>query len=439
MRGGRVCATLLVLVLSSACTADSPPAPVEPSVSPSESISAPINLSPRGSVSVGFVGAPATLDPFSPVASDLTRAIVRPLLPSLFRLQPDGSAVPSLASDLSRTGRGVRLTLADLSWSDGRAVTARDVAASIKRARPPSGFAYIDSAEVLSRRALMLTGEVEDWPSALATSAYVLPRGRWDPEVTSGPLQVVSYTPDAELRLRTSPGAPLAFKTWRLRFVDQADTLISALESGDFDVAVIPSSVNLGERLEAQGIGFSSGLGWEWIGLRTSGPVARDALAESADLQLLGESFIRDEGEIAEATWPPGGGSEGASGEPAASAAAADITIANPTGDELLGLMVRAIQLGAQDQGATMSLAEVDARTLYGEWQEAAPVDALLMRSAGAPFLSEVQPKSLGPDLPLFRVETFLAWSETMSDLTVNPTIEGPLWNLERWRRAEGD
>jgi ABC-type transport system substrate-binding protein len=107
--------------------------------------SSTISLKAGGKLSFGVLGSPATLDPYSPVASDLTRELVRPLYPSLYRFLPDGSAVPYLARSLEESGSRAIVTLAEASWSNGKRITARDVAASVQRATEPSGFAGLEA------------------------------------------------------------------------------------------------------------------------------------------------------------------------------------------------------------------------------------------------------------------------------------------------------
>jgi len=53
---------------------------------------------PSGSVVVGVYGEPATLDPYSPLASESTWQLVRPVYPSLYRMAPDGSVEADLAA-----------------------------------------------------------------------------------------------------------------------------------------------------------------------------------------------------------------------------------------------------------------------------------------------------------------------------------------------------
>lgn len=430
------CLTVLLLVVTG-CTGTTEPAP-DGVVTPS-SDGAPSVIEPRGSVVAGFVGAPATLDPYSPRASDLTRILIRPLVPSLFKLLPDGTTEPWLAESLTEIDGGVRVTLRELSWSDGSAVTARDVVLSIGRARrsgQPTGFAAVRRARRIGASEIELLGAPEDWAGALATAAYILPGGRWDPQKTAGILEIADYTPNLELTLVPAPGSAVAFRKVRLQFFDDLIRLIDSLKSGDVDVASLPSTVNLSSRLEEADLKFSSVIGWEWVGVRAVEPGAAGTVAGVLDLGALQEGFIRGDGSITAKRWPSPDGAAGPK-DPFSYSGGAPLTLAIPVGDELLALMQRAVQLQAESGGVEMQLAQIEAARLYGSWQRQAPVEALLMRSLGAPYLS-TEPPSAGPKVPMFRVATCLAWGEGIEGVQVNPTVEGPLWNVEDWRRAAG-
>ncbi|MBA2724428.1 MAG: hypothetical protein H0U53_00405 [Actinobacteria bacterium] len=324
-----------------------------------------------------------------------------------------------------------------MSWSDGSEVTARDVVLSIRRARrsgQPTGFASVRRTRRIGASEIELFGAPDDWAGALATAAYILPGGKWDPRKTAGPLEIAAYTPNLELTLVPASGSAVAFRKVRLQFFDDLIRLIDSLKSGDVDVASLPSTVNLSSRLEEADLKFSSVFGWEWVGVRAAEPGAAGTVASVLDLEALQEGLIRDDGSATAKRWPSPDDDAG-SVDRSSDSGGAPLTLAVPAGDELLSLMQRAIQLQAESGGVVMQLVQIDAATLYGSWQRQAPVEALLMRSLGAPYLS-TEPPSAGPKVPMFRVATYLAWGQGIEGVQVNPTIEGPLWNVEDWRRA---
>ena len=62
------------------------------------------------------------------------------------------------------------------------------------------------------------------------------------------------------------------------------------------------------------------------------------------------------------------------------------------------------------------------------------PADAALRRRAGAPGLTDPPEVAARlPALPLFGLDTFVARRDGVHGIRVNPTLEGPLWNLHEW------
>jgi ABC-type transport system substrate-binding protein len=233
-----------------------------------------------GALVVGVVGEPATLDPYSPRASDLTRALARPLYPSLFRLAPDGSVDADLAESLEEQDGEARVVLADRRWSTGRPITAGDVVASVSRARPPSGFAGL-GARRIDRRTVALSGRVDDWALTLARATLVLPRGRARPaQVTGGPFRLTDRTPG--LRLVYEPDAAWEgegpfLERATVTFVETDSLLLDLLAAEEIDVAVTPVALNLDERLAERGMRFESAVGWDALVLDFDPAVGRPA------------------------------------------------------------------------------------------------------------------------------------------------------------------
>ena len=376
-----------------------------------------------GRVDLGVVGEPATLDPFAPNASDLTFALVRPVFPMPYRLLPDGTTEPDLAENLEVSGDRALLTLRRTSWSDGRAITARDVVASIKRAAPPSGFAATE-ARVLRPRVVELRGDIEDWEATLARGAYVLPRGKLAAgRISGGPFRFRRY--DQGRRITYIPNgkwdgdAPLLDEI-AVSFVQGTQLLVRLLEEGRLDAASPPMSVNLDERLEEVGIAHAEALGAETIAIEAAPGRLTDAewraLVAEIDVANLVRSFIRDDGSMVRDI----PGREGP--------VPAEISIAAPEGDELLGLMQRAIQIDLQRSNVTSQLISGPLATHYGAWRDDPPADLALVRlAAGSPMLTPARTQEIA------RIETIVAWRAGTHGIVVNPTLDGPLWNAWEW------
>jgi hypothetical protein len=401
-----------------------------------------------GSVVFGVVGAPATLDPYAPQASDLTYALVRPLYPSLYRFLPDGSTEPYLAEEIVSSGRRAVLTLKPLRWSDGRRVTARDVVLSARRARRPSGFAAFDRVRAVAARRVELIGRVRHVERALATAAFVLPRGaagkRW-----GGPLAMRSHRPGLEVVYEANPrwsGARPYLQRVTVRFVQSEAQLLLLLERGQLDAAAPLSATNLAETIP-EPIAMRGALGWETVVLDFEGSELarpeRAAIAGALDRAAIEGVFVRSAGRLANTT-APGPGSGGAEGPwPGALARrrppAGTVDLSGPAGDALLELVRRAAYTQLSQRGMDVDAVSVDPTTFYSRWDVGAETDVAIRRRSAAPPWRRVREGVRSLDsFPLLQVKTFVAWRPPVRGLAPNPTVEGPLWNVERWWRAEG-
>lgn len=427
MRAATAAAACAVLLTLSSCTPDDPPAPGSPpSAAPSAGDSE--------AISFGVLGDTATLDPYSPRADDLTSALVRPVYPSLYRFLPDGTAEPQLATDIAVTGGRAVVTLAELSWSDGKQITAVDVVASWRRATPRSGFSRIARARATGAREVTFTGDVSDWEAALATNAYVLPKGRPGGPY-AGPYVIDRRRPGLSVRYTPNPkwkGAPPRAGRVTVFAVDSTSTMLALLEDGDLDASAFPSTVNLSERLESTGLEHDSSLGWSSIRLEYGSAISADArssIGAALDRAQLHEGFIRDAGRVTDTLHPePGTGGADGPFDPLGSGGAASFVLATARGDELLNFLQDALQLQLADAGTEVELIELPPPELSAGSFEG----VVLRRAEGAP--GHPDPASAyRAAMPLFQVETFLVWNEGLTGLEVNPTVDGPLWNLEMW------
>jgi hypothetical protein len=377
------------------------------------------------------------------LASDLTYALARPVYPSLFRLLPDGTTEPYLAEGMESIPGGVRVNLRAAQWNDGSPITSRDVVASVRRARLPSGFALVESVRAAGSIAVELRGSGLDWEKVLASGAFILPRGRMG-DISGGPYRIESRTPGLEIVLepnRRWVEGRVGVERVRVQFIENLGTMLFLLKKGRLDAASLPSAVNLAFRLDEAGLRHDSAVGWESISLDFSpgdlGSADREAVAAAVRRDVLHAGFVRDDGRISNTLVPqPGrGGAAGDWIKPSTSPrrlAGRTIGLATPVGDELLGSFQQVIQLQLDDHDVAADLIDIDVRTFYGRWSHRGPADAYLVRSLGAPPLPEPSGRTLDA-MPLFQVASYLAWTEDVSGLEVNPSIEGPLWNVASW------
>jgi hypothetical protein len=414
---GRLLASLVAGVLvASGCDADQDPgARGGPLPTPT------VSVSRGGTVRLGVLGEPPTLDPYGRLATATTWALARPLYRSLFRVLPDRTVVPDLAASVEEVAGGVQVTLEDTTWSDGKRVTARDVVRSVERAERPSGFAGL-SARPRGLTAVVFRGKAENWERRLATGSFVLPRGRAG-RTYSGPFVIARRTPGLKVVLEPNEawaGDPARLDRIEVQYVTSLRTMMELLAGGRLEAAWLPSSVNLAERLDERAIPYSSALGTEVVSLEMSA-AGLDAgerawVIDRIDLDHLHEGLIRDEGRIAGAAEPQA--------RPRRPEGALRLTI--PAGDELLALLAQnlQIQLGPRDPIVEIAVAEPSA--VYGGGA-GDPGGIKLVRTFGR-----------GPpgSFALFEVDSFVAFTPGLVGVQTNPTIEGPLWNAEAWGLA---
>jgi peptide/nickel transport system substrate-binding protein len=394
-------------------------------------------------VRFGVVGSPATLDPYSPVASELTYELAVPVYPSLYRFDPRGHPYPYLARAIESTRGGVRVSLRRARWSDGRPVSAADVVRTWRRARAPSGFSRVTSARAVGLREVELHGHVRDWKQTLSTLSYVLPGGR-PRRLSAGPFRVKSYTPGLRIvfeRNRRWWGRP-ALATLEVEFVQSLQVLLLLLGEGKLDAAAPPSSVNLDARLDALGVHHSDSLGWESVQLRFTGNgltlAQRRSLGAAVDRAQLARGFVRDEGRIS-TTLTPGPGADGAHGPWSQQVRAGvpvqrRVTLSAPSGDELLELVQRALQVELKTTAPDLELVSVDPQTFYGRWRINNPTQVALSRTSGAPGSGrDTGAYRQARALPLFEVATVVAWRDGITGVRADPTFDGPFWNIARW------
>jgi ABC-type transport system substrate-binding protein len=428
-----------VLALVAACTGDDDEGPA------GEAPDAPVPTR-GGAVVVGVVGDPATLDPYSALASDLTFALARPIWPSLYRFGPDGETEPDLARSVTPVEGGVRVTLRTARWSDGSPIGSHDVVASVRRARAPSGFARIRAVAV-GPRAVRFRGRSDDWEQTLATIGFVLPGGRARTDISGGPFVMAAHRPGLHVVYERNPrwwGRGAYLRRVTVQFVAGMDILLRLLEEDRLDAAVPLSTVNLDERLAALEVTSADALGWESIYLDLQGweldEAARASLVAAVDRPVIEAGFVRGDGRVS-TTLHPGPGSNGAAGpwrQPPARGESQQqvfsIEMAAASGDELTTLIQRVLQLQLAAAGFEVELVRVEPSMFYGRWSQDDPTDAAVRRAAGAPGLEDrPEAREDGAALPLLHVESVIAWHRHVHGPEPNPTFEGPLWNLKNW------
>lgn len=438
IRARLITSLALALALAVSCTATE-------TAGPAREPGRPLDERSGGTVAFGVLGSPATIDPYGRGASDLTRALARPVWPSLYRFSPDGSAEPYLAASIEESEGSARVELRDVTWSNGKPISARDVALSARRAGPPSGFAGL-RVRAAGPRAVTIEGAEDDWERRLARFTFILPEGRvrFAPSPSGGPFRLESVTGGLGLELVRNEnywaGAPALLDRVRVRYVESLDLLLTLLGDGRLDAAWLPYSVNLEARLDELGLKHSQTLGWELVRLDFAGlsEPERRLLAARIDRVRLERFFVRGGGRVADTLHPdPGrGGAKGLFGQPGGPLFVPQETIGigAPIGDELLGLVQRAIFEQLERTGIDAETIDAPPLAIYGRFDGA---ELILRRSLGAPGLhdprgAEVRSRSL----PLFQVRSLVAYRR-VAGIDIDATIEGPLSGAQNWFLVE--
>ena len=98
-----------------------------------------------------------------------------------------------------------------------------------------------------------------------------------------------------------------------------------------------------------------------------------------------------------------------------------------------MGLIQRMMQAQLGRRGLDIELAVASAGAVYGGG-EGDPGGVAIKRVAGVPGTPNRRVSLRRLDqVPLFQVETVIARDPRLRNVVINPTIEGPLWNAERW------
>ncbi len=286
-----------------------------------------------------------------PVSLDPARAVdvvggsaVALAYEGLLALDVDGTLVPGIARrwETPDGGRTWRFELDPAAKdSEGRPVTATDVAASFRRLLDPDTASprawvlerVLGADAFLAGRADSLAGlrvgegavEIElsepsgSFPALLAMpAAAVLPAGAApDGRVATGPWVLVEHVRDSHLRFRRNPhwhGKPPAFEELRVRILPEDMTRVAEFEVGRLDVLEVPASQSArfrddpvyGPRLSRQVV-----LAVEYVGLNGEDPVLRDArvrraLNHAVNADLILERVLEGRGVRAAGAIPPG-------------------------------------------------------------------------------------------------------------------------------------
>lgn len=293
-----------------------------------------------------FTADPRSLDPA--LSTDVPSGeVVTLLFDNLTRFDVDGHLVPDLARSWDVDTRGLTYTFHlrnGVRFHDGRPLTARDVAASFRRALAPAtsggrgwplypiaGAAAFaagtagdlrglqtpdDSTVVLSlERPLNVFPKLLAMPVAAVVPAGPLPGDFGQHPIGSGPWRFVSWSHDDQIVVARNPdywGGPPASDTLRIRIIPEALTQAAEYESGRLSVVEVPfGETERWERDHAAELDRRPALRALYVAINTRrGPLAdvrvRQALNYATDVPTLLDQIMGGRGTRTAGALPPG-------------------------------------------------------------------------------------------------------------------------------------
>ena len=457
---------------------------------------------------MGYPDEPATLNPVTEPAP-AARDILRPLLPSFFRITPDLRYEPSLlAAEPEVVPAGERTEVrfrirGDASWSDGTPVTVEDVAFTWRVMREveawnPTGFGRLIDvvADDPKTGRLVLDGPWPGWRDLFAAGRFVLPAHLggpasvvgWDqgPPVTAGPYGLERWVPGHSVAMVADPmywGRPPGVQRLELLFVPDPTTALQLLERGELDVVTPMAGLSWGRRLAEAAGGTSTAVGPDVVSLAFSVDAVTDVdlrrqIAHAVDRTRFLEVVLRDEAEPADGILvPEQPGAEAAwagygTGPTSAEPAPEELELVHQR-TELPDLTARYVQAELERAAVDAELVALEPDVLYGSFLPARRFDLAIVevRTGPSPELWRwVELPAAGPSLtglddpavldlarragegsevalretqtqladravvlPLYRPRVTMGWRTGIRGPAANPTVEGPLWNVEAW------
>ncbi len=209
--------------------------------------------------------APTSWDPVTSAAgNDVTNLSL--VYEALTRLGPTGDAGPGLATrwSFSRDGRTFTMTLrGGIRFSDGTPFDAQAVRTNLDRGEHESDsliapqLTVIRSIDVVSPTVIRLHLSAQDYGLPLVlggkTGMMVSPRalstnvkGLATKPVGAGPFTLTSYVPDGQATLVKNPGywdaRDIHLAGVNLKFIADPQAVLSALQSGQVQLALIPGT-----------------------------------------------------------------------------------------------------------------------------------------------------------------------------------------------------
>lgn len=488
---GRAMVALVAMVLASACASE-PLSP--PERRPEQTATLPAadsdTRTPVGHLSVAYPSEPAGFLPgerHDVAAQDLAALWGLPLL----RLDEAGQVRRGLVEEwdvVGPTGQGwvVELTLRSGTWTDGSAVDAEDVVATLQawRDRDPARFGVVDGVEEVDEHtvALRFARAHAAWPDLLVEGGTVLPAEVWsggadeyadDIPVSGGWFGLVAYEPGLRMVLEAHADGPMGapgLERIEVLFTPGFETARGLLEDGTVDMLLGYLALNgVPRSVELEGVQAGSPLGGTTVALqfRPGGALGGEDMAErrrgvveTVDVDELVEGMLGPNGAAATSLWP------GTPGPPGTSAGEVrenqQFAILFPRGSEVLSFTARSIQRDLVSRGMAIDLvgepAPRYAEVVASERDVALAVHRTPRRPSLAPWIDDVAlaraadaapPSSTEATdglaavaeqahiAPLFRIGVLHAW-KAVEGVRPSSWVGVGFWNVGQWQVTGG-
>jgi peptide/nickel transport system substrate-binding protein len=244
-----------------ACGPAAQPSPAKPAESkPGEAAEPaegkPAARTPAVELKVALPAKLTILDPHGAQSVDeVTHTTMQHVFDTLVSRDPaSGNLLPRLATAWQTPDptTWVFTLRKDAKFHDGTNVTSADVKASLERVITLKGpqaplWAAVDTVETPDESTVQIKTKTPVGTLLanavlveIAPAAKVNTDGFFSKPIGSGPFKVVSWTPDADLRLEANPdywGGPPGVKTLIFRHIPEVAASVTALETGEIDFA----------------------------------------------------------------------------------------------------------------------------------------------------------------------------------------------------------
>jgi len=207
---------------------------------------------------------PTSWDPVTSVAGWDTHALAL-VYDGLTQLDPEGDVVPGLAEswEYSQDGTAVTFTLRpDLEFADGSPIDAAAVKANLERGRDQADstlggqLAIVTGVDVVDERNVTVRLDQADYqvPYLFAgKTGFIVNPAAFDDVATlatrpqgSGPFELIEYVPNAHAYLEKSDeywnADHILIDDFRVVPVTDAATVVAGVQTGQWDVALVPPS-----------------------------------------------------------------------------------------------------------------------------------------------------------------------------------------------------